>query len=435
MVASVAPAVTPQEEGAALIMGSQNLKDRPRGIMMIPQEQNPLSMADGWAKKAEALAKPDLLVVSYGGVGTTAFFNELNALGLPLQMNDAEDGDGLMHLPWQRLVNERFSQMNNVNKILYLYTSPQQAAVSHFRRGWAWAEACKTRKDRLGSNADVENFWEHFPHTLLEYANAGEDAFELEAHFDSYKKGAAESWPGQIAFLDVTKTVEHVEELADFLNISSIRLANQLSSWNTTNAAELLAERDALLFWRPKTNNQSETVGEAAKFDLIKMLGREPTKEEYDAALARYTSLNHPGITHSPAASRAVEPHEFYKLTKAIQVELKQGKEQTTLAALKTSKKFMQTMALASNKTLSDKTELETAAHILSYLDNKFVSLLIKQNTVGVNGFNQSLSTPGWERGRTWAPRPEEERLANLEKKHKRMEKLGLIKPVAVGAF
>ena len=72
--------------------------------------------------------------------------------------------------------------------------------------------------------------------------------------------------------------------------------------------------------------------------------------------------------------------------------------------------------------------------HILSYLDNKFVSLLIKQNTVGVNGFNQSLSTPGWERGRTWTPRPEEERLANLEKKHKRMEKLGLIKPVAVGA-
>ena len=85
MVASVSPAVTPQEEGAALIMGSSNLKERPRGIMMVPQEQDPLSMAEGWNKKSQALPKPDLLVVSYGGLGTTAFFNELSALGLPLQ--------------------------------------------------------------------------------------------------------------------------------------------------------------------------------------------------------------------------------------------------------------------------------------------------------------------------------------------------------------
>merc|ERR1719453_60395 len=168
--------------------------------------------------------------------------------------------------------------------------------------------------------------------------------------------------------------------------------------------------------------------------------------------------MNHPGMALSPAASHAVEPKEFFKLIKNVQAEMKAGKESTVLAAEKTARKYADTVALAV-KTASEKkvvadakakaslvaaegeakitvaeaprSELDTTARILGYLENKYASLQIKLSQVGYNGFNGNLTTLGWERGRTWKGRTPEEQEAFDDVKKARLSAAALLNAAA----
>lgn len=79
-----------------------------------------------------------LLVISIGGVGTTALMEALRASlrAIHYEMNAIPDADLLKHAPYGILGRTRVLRRSPA-AILYLIGNPIAALESHFRRGWA----------------------------------------------------------------------------------------------------------------------------------------------------------------------------------------------------------------------------------------------------------------------------------------------------------
>ena len=95
-----------------------------------------------------------LLIVSTGGVGTSTLISELmpalEGHGIGIVLNDVNDSDGLKHAWLSECTLQRVRRFGPT-AILYVLGEPAAATYSHFRRGWAGAQACKLAKDAEAS--------------------------------------------------------------------------------------------------------------------------------------------------------------------------------------------------------------------------------------------------------------------------------------------
>ncbi|OKH18213.1 hypothetical protein [[Limnothrix rosea] IAM M-220] len=114
----------------------------------------------------------ELLIVSFGGVGTSFFMNFFNQHKL---INCRHNGDGLKHLVEPPLV------LSPNLKAIYIFGDPIEATVSLFRRGYHHAHSRKISPDK---EATLELM---SPETSLEdYAGYGKDLFGFERHYQNW---------------------------------------------------------------------------------------------------------------------------------------------------------------------------------------------------------------------------------------------------------
>jgi hypothetical protein len=117
--------------------------------------------------------KIEVLVASYGGVGTT-FLSQ--AIGRFRKVNDPRDLDGYKHCPVQPVSG------NSRLKVVYVIGNPILAAASLFRRGYQAGQAGKLQYSRI---------LRRFPDDELSLTNCaarGRDFFLFQEHFDAWTK-------------------------------------------------------------------------------------------------------------------------------------------------------------------------------------------------------------------------------------------------------
>lgn len=110
----------------------------------------------------------EVLVASYGGVGTT-FLSQ--AIGRFRRVNDPRDLDGYKHCPMPPLFG------SNELKVVYVVGNPILAAASLFRRGYQAGQAGKLQYSRVFRRFPKEGL------SLRDYATQGADLFLFHEHF------------------------------------------------------------------------------------------------------------------------------------------------------------------------------------------------------------------------------------------------------------
>ena len=145
----------------------------------------------------------DVIVVSFGGVGTTFLIEFLSKY---LKVNDAGDMDKIKHSPLPPI------SFNKKVKYIYVYGNPQLTVVSLFRRGFHFRQSIKLQKwnGKKASPIPPEM-------SLSEYAKTGMDKFYLERHF--YNWFTKYLSPHQTLFIRYESLFEHIAELLDFLEL------------------------------------------------------------------------------------------------------------------------------------------------------------------------------------------------------------------------
>lgn len=140
----------------------------------------------------------DVLVVSFGGVGTSFLMRFLQKY---LTINDVDDLDGLKHLSVvPRALNPR-------TKIIYIYGNPVCATRSLFRREYHYAQA---KKNGNPSILPLET-------TLGDYAKNGSDELYLIPQFTAWY--AHFQHPNPICYIKYEKIHDHIPELLAFLEL------------------------------------------------------------------------------------------------------------------------------------------------------------------------------------------------------------------------
>jgi hypothetical protein len=147
--------------------------------------------------------KIEVLVASYGGVGTT-FLSQ--AIGRFRRINDPRDLDGYKHCPVPPVFGS--SEL----KVVYVIGNPILAAASLFRRGYQAGQAGKLQHSKIVRKIPEESS------SLNVYAARGRDLFLLQEHF--------EAWTKEFVFyptllLKYESIHESLERIAGFLNLPS----------------------------------------------------------------------------------------------------------------------------------------------------------------------------------------------------------------------
>jgi hypothetical protein len=115
----------------------------------------------------------EVLVASYGGVGTTFLSEEI---GRYRRVNDPRDMDGYKHCPVPPLRGSK-----NL-KVIYVVGDPILAAASLFRRRFHTDQAGKLQYSKLLRRFPDRNL------SLEDYAKGGMDLFLFEEHFEAWTK-------------------------------------------------------------------------------------------------------------------------------------------------------------------------------------------------------------------------------------------------------
>ncbi len=145
----------------------------------------------------------DIIVVSYGGVGTSFLINFLSKYKIT---NSSVDSDGFKHLPLPPI------SFNRKVKFVYIYGNPQMAAVSLFRRKYHFAQS---RKLQRWINKDLAPI--PLKMTLQEYAALGVDRFLFEEHFFNWYEKYLTGIP--TLFVRYENIFDNVSDLLDFAEI------------------------------------------------------------------------------------------------------------------------------------------------------------------------------------------------------------------------
>lgn len=143
----------------------------------------------------------EVLVASYGGVGTTFLIEFLSQYR---RTNDRHDGDGLKHLPMPPVSG------NPRIRCVYVYGDPVAAAASLFQRDMQHAQSCKL----LALRPDLSPIPDGM--TLEAYARSGADRLHFEAHFQNWHDRYLVH---PTLFLRYETLWDHLDALADFLEL------------------------------------------------------------------------------------------------------------------------------------------------------------------------------------------------------------------------
>lgn len=168
----------------------------------------------------------EILVSSFGGVGTTDFIRELHRLQPPLKLNQKDDLDHLKHRPFQKLLTDGTTKtkMGGIKKILYVYGEPVKSILSLAHRGYLNVQSRKVRTDPV-----PKHFGQYYP-TLEDLVSCDGDYLQLDRHFESFWSQCQYD----IAFLDATRKMQEMPALARYLGTTKAELAKRLVPWNET---------------------------------------------------------------------------------------------------------------------------------------------------------------------------------------------------------
>lgn len=146
----------------------------------------------------------DILVASFGGVGTSFFMHFLKK---HRQINCPHDMDGLKHTPIPPLT------ITPNLKAVYIFGDPIEATVSLFRRGYHQAHLTKLAKAR---NSTDQNFPKNI--TIEGYAENLEDWFRFEEHYQNWRNIET---PYPILFIKYQAIWDKIDTIFEFLELPS----------------------------------------------------------------------------------------------------------------------------------------------------------------------------------------------------------------------
>jgi hypothetical protein len=142
-----------------------------------------------------------VLVASYGGVGTTFLSEEIARYR---RVNDPRDMDGYKHSPVPPLRGSK-----NL-KVIYVVGDPILAVASLFRRRFHADQAGKLQYSKLRRRFPDRNL------LLEDYARAGLDLFLFDEHFEAWTKDYV-FYPTLV--LKYEAIHESISQVRDFLNL------------------------------------------------------------------------------------------------------------------------------------------------------------------------------------------------------------------------
>lgn len=143
----------------------------------------------------------EVVVASYGGVGTTFLSEEI---GRYRRVNDPRDMDGYKHCP----VPPIFGSPNL--KVIYVVGNPILAVASLFGRGFHTDQAGKLQYSRLRRRFIDPNL------TLEEYGKGGQDRFLFKEHFEAWTQTHV-FYPTLILKYDAI--YDSLDQVREFLNL------------------------------------------------------------------------------------------------------------------------------------------------------------------------------------------------------------------------
>lgn len=164
----------------------------------------------------------EVVVVSYGGVGTTFL---LRFLAQYMKTNDPDDSDGFKHstLP---LVS-----FNPKVKFIYVYGNPQLAATSLFRRSYHHDQSIKLQKWSSHTTSPIPKEM-----TLQEYASEGIDKFNFSNNFYNWYDKYLSSYPTM--FVRYESIFDNIEAILDFLDLPKECIENFPKSKNRSSSIQ-----------------------------------------------------------------------------------------------------------------------------------------------------------------------------------------------------
>ncbi len=145
----------------------------------------------------------EVVVVSYGGVGTTFL---LRYLAQYMKTNDPDDADGFKHLVIPPV------SLNPNLKFVYVYGNPQLAAISLFRRNFQHSQSIKLQKWNKKTTSPIPKEM-----TLQEYASLGVDKFNFRNNFYNWYEKYLSTYPTM--FIRYENIFDNVGAIIDFLDL------------------------------------------------------------------------------------------------------------------------------------------------------------------------------------------------------------------------
>ncbi|EAZ81599.1 hypothetical protein [Algoriphagus machipongonensis] len=167
----------------------------------------------------------EVIVSSYGGVGTTFLINWLKKYR---NTNHPDDDDGLKHLPVPPL------STNKELKCVYIYGNPELATVSLFRRDFHHMHSVKLLKLEKWRTNPIS-----LEMKLSDYAAEGVDRFKFEKHFFNWYEDYLNC---PTFFVKYDKIFDSLEPLFDFLEIPKKRISDFPKPIKRTSSLNELSE-------------------------------------------------------------------------------------------------------------------------------------------------------------------------------------------------
>ena len=151
----------------------------------------------------------EVVVGSYGGVGTTFF---LDFVAQFKKTNHPQDEDKIKHLGMPPV------SFNKNVRFVYIYGDPMEAATSLFGRGMHNYQSKKLQRDQEAVNEPIP-----LDLSLEDYAKAGVDQFQFRRHFYNWYQ---DYLIHPTLFIRYEKIWEHKEEIFKFLDLPMSELEN-----------------------------------------------------------------------------------------------------------------------------------------------------------------------------------------------------------------
>ena len=144
----------------------------------------------------------DVVVTSYGGVGTTFIIDFIRQY---YRVNDRIDKDKLKHLPYPPL------SLNRDLKFIYLVGDPVMAAISLFRRNLHHHQSKKIIRGLRNKEQPIPATM-----TIEQFASEGIDRFYFQEHFNNWYNFLHTN---PVLFLKYDAIYDNLEKIFDFLNL------------------------------------------------------------------------------------------------------------------------------------------------------------------------------------------------------------------------